>query len=85
MYNYILLILIIVIISFTAQLQEIRKVTLSRLLCDNTNVDAVQLVTFVKPAQWYVIHVRFIYIYENVENTCKLTQYTFFQNSIQCC
>lgn len=39
--------------SFTeAQLQEIRKVTLSRLLCDNTNVDAVPLVAFVRPASW---------------------------------
>ncbi|GIY65302.1 chorion peroxidase [Caerostris extrusa] len=35
-----------------AQLQEIRKVTLSKLLCDNTNVDAIQLVAFLKPASW---------------------------------
>ncbi|KAG8201538.1 hypothetical protein JTE90_011213 [Oedothorax gibbosus] len=34
------------------QLQEIRKVTLSRLLCDNTNVEDIQLVAFVKPAEW---------------------------------
>ncbi|XP_071035670.1 salivary peroxidase/catechol oxidase-like isoform X1 [Parasteatoda tepidariorum] len=35
-----------------AQLKEIRKVTLSRLFCDNTNVKEVQLVSFVKPANW---------------------------------
>ncbi|GFQ84786.1 thyroid peroxidase, partial [Trichonephila clavata] len=35
-----------------AQLQEIRKVTFSRLLCDNTAVEAIQLVAFVKPAEW---------------------------------
>ncbi|GFX80574.1 chorion peroxidase [Trichonephila clavipes] len=35
-----------------AQLQEIRKVTFSRLLCDNADVEAIQLVAFVKPAAW---------------------------------
>ncbi|GBM07928.1 Chorion peroxidase [Araneus ventricosus] len=35
-----------------AQLQEIRKVTLSRLFCDNTHVEAIQLVAFVKQAGW---------------------------------
>ncbi|CAL1265686.1 unnamed protein product [Larinioides sclopetarius] len=35
-----------------AQLHEIRKVTLSRLLCDNTHVEAIQLVAFVKQATW---------------------------------
>ncbi|GFU52027.1 chorion peroxidase [Nephila pilipes] len=35
-----------------AQLQEIRKVTLSRLFCTNTNVQAIQLVSFVKPETW---------------------------------
>ncbi|XP_035217654.1 chorion peroxidase-like [Stegodyphus dumicola] len=34
------------------QLQEIRKVTLSRILCDNTNVEEVQLVSFVRPVKW---------------------------------
>ncbi|XP_054719916.1 chorion peroxidase-like [Uloborus diversus] len=34
------------------QLQEIRKITLSRLLCDNTDVEAMQMVAFVRPAKW---------------------------------
>ncbi|KAF8782735.1 Chorion peroxidase like protein [Argiope bruennichi] len=34
------------------QLQEIRKVTLSRLLCDNSHVESIQLVAFVKQAGW---------------------------------